>query len=114
VDARGLLSDEQRLLALLTAAYVADISKTALSMRRLSSSSSVRDDGVGGAQPEGSRLLGLTDRLAVPDGRLRVESPPDGGTLVAAVIPVAAACRMNVRAVAIDESSGASPRGRRR
>jgi PAS domain S-box-containing protein len=49
----------------------------------------VRDDGVGGALPGGSGLLGLADRLAVLDGQLRVESPADGGTLVAAVIPVA-------------------------
>jgi signal transduction histidine kinase len=48
----------------------------------------VRDDGVGGARPEGSGLVGLADRLAVLDGRLRVESPADGGTLVAADIPV--------------------------
>jgi signal transduction histidine kinase len=48
----------------------------------------VRDDGVGGARPDGSGLLGLTDRLAVLDGELRVESPADGGTLVAADIPV--------------------------
>jgi signal transduction histidine kinase len=48
----------------------------------------VRDDGVGGAQPDGSGLLGLADRLAVLDGRLRIESPADGGTLVAAAIPV--------------------------
>jgi signal transduction histidine kinase len=44
----------------------------------------VRDDGVGGARPEGSGLLGLRDRLAVLDGRLHVESPLEGGTLVAA------------------------------
>jgi signal transduction histidine kinase len=48
----------------------------------------VRDDGVGGARPDGSGLLGLRDRLAVLDGRLRVESPADGGTLVAAEIPL--------------------------
>jgi signal transduction histidine kinase len=48
----------------------------------------VRDDGVGGARPEGSGLLGLADRLAVLDGRLRVESPVDGGTLVAADFPL--------------------------
>ena len=48
----------------------------------------VRDDGVGGARPDGSGLLGLADRLAVLDGSLRVESPPDGGTLVAADIPL--------------------------
>ena len=49
----------------------------------------VRDDGVGGARPDGSGLLGLADRLAVLDGRLLIESPADGGTLVAAHIPVA-------------------------
>jgi signal transduction histidine kinase len=48
----------------------------------------VRDDGVGGARPDGSGLLGVTDRLAALDGRLRLESPDDGGTLVEATIPV--------------------------
>ena len=47
----------------------------------------VRDDGIGGARPDGSGLLGLADRLAVLDGKLRVESPADGGTLVVADIP---------------------------
>jgi signal transduction histidine kinase len=50
----------------------------------------VRDDGVGGARPGGSGLLGLADRLAVLDGRLVIESPPGAGTLVAAHIPVRA------------------------
>jgi signal transduction histidine kinase len=48
----------------------------------------VRDDGVGGVRPEGSGLVGLADRVAALDGRLRVESPADGGTLVAAAIPL--------------------------
>jgi signal transduction histidine kinase len=48
----------------------------------------VRDDGVGGAQPAGSGLVGLEDRLAVLDGQLRVETPPDGGTVVTAAIPL--------------------------
>jgi signal transduction histidine kinase len=48
----------------------------------------VRDDGVGGARPDGSGLLGLADRVAVLDGRLRVEIPVDGGTLVAADFPL--------------------------
>jgi signal transduction histidine kinase len=48
----------------------------------------VRDDGIGGARSDGSGFLGLADRLAVLDGQLRVESPADGGTLVAAEIPV--------------------------
>jgi signal transduction histidine kinase len=46
----------------------------------------VRDDGVGGARPDGSGLLGLADRLAALGGQLRIESPADGGTLVAADI----------------------------
>jgi signal transduction histidine kinase len=50
----------------------------------------VRDDGVGGARPDGSGLQGLSDRLAALDGRLRIESPADGGTLVVATIPIPA------------------------
>jgi signal transduction histidine kinase len=48
----------------------------------------VRDDGAGGAHLEGSGLVGLADRLAALDGELQVESPPGGGTLVAADIPL--------------------------
>ena len=44
---------------------------------------------MGGARTDGSGLLGLADRLATLDGRLDVESPADGGTLVAAAIPLA-------------------------
>jgi len=49
----------------------------------------VADDGVGGADPGGgSGLRGLADRVAVLDGRLRVESPAAGGTRVVAEIPL--------------------------
>ncbi|MEA2150005.1 MAG: hypothetical protein QOD69_1835 [Solirubrobacteraceae bacterium] len=49
----------------------------------------VRDDGVGGARSDrGSGLLGLRDRAAALDGELRVESPPGGGTVVAATLPI--------------------------
>jgi signal transduction histidine kinase len=48
----------------------------------------VRDDGVGGASPAGTGLVGLADRLAVLDGRLEVDSPPDAGTRLAATIPL--------------------------
>jgi signal transduction histidine kinase len=50
----------------------------------------VRDDGVGGARPDGggSGLIGLADRLAAVDGELRVDSRADSGTLVAAAIPL--------------------------
>jgi signal transduction histidine kinase len=48
----------------------------------------VRDDGVGGAHPDGVGLLRIADRLAAIQGRLRVESPPNGGTLIAATLPL--------------------------
>ncbi|MDX6656622.1 MAG: hypothetical protein QOH62_1415 [Solirubrobacteraceae bacterium] len=48
----------------------------------------VRDDGIGGAQPAGSGLVGLADRLAAIDGELRIESPGHRGTLIAAAIPL--------------------------
>ena len=48
----------------------------------------VRDDGVGGADPSrGTGLTGLKDRLAALDGRLEVDSPEGGGTVVRADIP---------------------------
>ena len=53
----------------------------------------VRDDGVGGAKRNGSGLTGLTDRLAALDGELRVESPADCGTLVAATIALVPDCQ---------------------
>jgi signal transduction histidine kinase len=49
----------------------------------------VRDDGVGGVRPEGRGLQGLVDRLAALHGQLQIASPADGGTLVAAAIPIA-------------------------
>ena len=48
----------------------------------------VSDDGIGGARPDGSGFVGLADRLAVLDGRLRVHSPTGGGTVVTADIPL--------------------------
>jgi signal transduction histidine kinase len=48
----------------------------------------VRDDGIGGADASrGTGLTGLADRLAALDGRLEVESPNGGGTVVRADIP---------------------------
>ncbi|HEU0304593.1 MAG TPA: sensor histidine kinase, partial [Gaiellaceae bacterium] len=48
----------------------------------------VADDGVGGAQAvNGSGLRGLADRVEAVGGRLRVESPPSGGTQVVGEIP---------------------------
>ena len=47
----------------------------------------VIDEGVGGADPGGSGLRGLADRLAVVDGTLTVLSPPGGGTRIRMVVP---------------------------
>jgi signal transduction histidine kinase len=47
------------------------------------------DDGVGRADPaRGSGLRGLADRVEALQGRLRVESPPGGGTRLLAEIPL--------------------------
>jgi GAF domain-containing protein len=48
----------------------------------------VRDDGVGGADPDGHGLLGMADRVGALGGRLKVDSPTGGGTLVAATLPL--------------------------
>jgi signal transduction histidine kinase len=49
----------------------------------------VADDGAGGADPErGSGLRGLRDRVATLDGRLVVDSPPGGGTVVRVELPL--------------------------
>jgi len=48
----------------------------------------VRDDGVGGAVRDGAGLVGLHDRVAALGGRLRVDTPLDGGTLIAATLPL--------------------------
>lgn len=49
----------------------------------------VADDGIGGARATpGSGLAGLADRLAAVGGSLEVDSPPDGGTTIRALLPV--------------------------
>ncbi|MDP9868106.1 MULTISPECIES: sensor histidine kinase [Streptosporangium] len=50
----------------------------------------IRDDGVGGADPsKGTGLTGLSDRLAVVDGRMSLSSPAGGPTLMRVEIPCA-------------------------
>ena len=50
----------------------------------------VGDDGIGGVDARrGSGLRGLADRVDALGGRLRVESPPGGGTRVEAILPTA-------------------------
>jgi PAS domain S-box-containing protein len=50
----------------------------------------VRDDGTGGADPDGQGLVGIRDRVTTLGGRLTIESPAGGGTLVAATLPLSA------------------------
>jgi len=47
----------------------------------------VRDDGGGGADPAGAGLRGLRDRVSAVDGRIDVQSPPGGPTVIAAELP---------------------------
>jgi signal transduction histidine kinase len=47
----------------------------------------VSDDGIGGANPGGPGLSGLADRVSGVDGRLTVESPSGGPTIIAAELP---------------------------
>ena len=49
----------------------------------------VRDDGLGGADPDGDGLVGLDDRVAALGGEMRIHSPPGEGTLIAATLPLA-------------------------
>jgi PAS domain S-box-containing protein len=50
----------------------------------------VRDDGIGGASPgpETSGLVGLSDRIGAIGGTLDITSPPSGGTLLRACVPI--------------------------
>jgi signal transduction histidine kinase len=47
----------------------------------------ISDDGIGGADPDGAGLSGLADRASGVDGRLTVESPRGGPTIIAAELP---------------------------
>jgi PAS domain S-box-containing protein len=49
----------------------------------------VRDDGVGGAEPDGHGLVGLADRVHALGGRLRIDSTEGSGTAVVARLPLA-------------------------
>jgi signal transduction histidine kinase len=47
----------------------------------------VSDDGIGGANADSPGLSGLADRVSGVDGRLSVESPSGGPTIIAAELP---------------------------
>jgi signal transduction histidine kinase len=48
---------------------------------------SIADDGPGGADPAGSGLTGLRQRVEALDGELAVTSDPGAGTRIRAVLP---------------------------
>jgi signal transduction histidine kinase len=49
----------------------------------------VRDDGIGGADPEGHGLLGIGDRVTALGGRITIVSPPGEGTSLGVDLPLA-------------------------
>ncbi|MHA7263693.1 GAF domain-containing sensor histidine kinase [Arthrobacter sp. TMN-37] len=54
----------------------------------------VRDDGVGGADPDmGTGLTGLTDRIEAAGGRITIASPPGSGTDLEVTLPLSSASR---------------------
>jgi signal transduction histidine kinase len=65
----------------------------------------VSDGGAGGADPRGHGLRGLRDRVATVDGVMRVVSPPGGGTVIEARLPLRAA-----PGAPANERSGSGPR----
>ncbi|MDP1849212.1 MAG: PAS domain-containing protein [Solirubrobacteraceae bacterium] len=72
-------------------AKYAEASRAWVSLRRVDGDVHVEvgDDGVGGADPAGTGLQGLCDRLAVLAGELHIDSPAGGGTIVRARVPAA-------------------------
>ena len=49
---------------------------------------SIRDDGIGGADPtNGSGLIGLKDRVEALGGQMAISSPPASGTSLLVEIP---------------------------
>jgi len=76
--------------AITNVAKYAQASHAKVAVRRSNGTATVtvRDDGVGGADPaRGSGLRGLAARVEALNGRLEIDSQPDGGTVVTAQIP---------------------------
>jgi signal transduction histidine kinase len=76
--------------ALTNVAKHADATRAAVVVRRLDGLLRVvvTDDGVGGADPAlGTGLRGLADRVSGVDGRLHVDSPPGGPTVLTVELP---------------------------
>jgi signal transduction histidine kinase len=76
---------------LANAAKYAQASRVEVSLTLLNGSLllSIRDDGVGGADPaRGSGLVGLTDRVEALGGSISVQSRPGAGTQITAELPL--------------------------
>jgi signal transduction histidine kinase len=67
----------------------ASVAEVQVEMRDGTLHVSIRDDGVGGADPsQGSGLLGLIDRVEALGGTIAVTSPPGQGTSMVLDLPV--------------------------
>jgi signal transduction histidine kinase len=67
---------------------------------------SIRDDGVGGADPNrGSGLTGLRDRIEGLGGQIKIESPSGGGTLIEVQIPIGEASDRNEPDVLLSQAA---------
>jgi signal transduction histidine kinase len=77
--------------ALANAAKHARATAVTINARRLDGELLVEvgDDGSGGANPDGSGLRGLADRVAALDGHLHIHSPAGQGTRITAELPCA-------------------------
>jgi signal transduction histidine kinase len=49
----------------------------------------IADDGIGGADPAGSGLANITDRVSALNGSTIIDSPPGNGTRIVVSIPCA-------------------------
>lgn len=77
--------------ALTNAAKHAQATAVRVTVRRVAQTLRVvvEDDGVGGADPSGSGLTGLADRVGGVDGALHVQSPVGGPTVITVELPCA-------------------------
>jgi signal transduction histidine kinase len=48
----------------------------------------VRDDGVGGADPSGHGLVGMSDRVTALGGTIEIDSPESGDTHIVVGLPL--------------------------
>jgi signal transduction histidine kinase len=89
-------ADQERALyyvgleALTNAVKHAGATSATISLTRVGDTLSltIRDDGAGGADPSGTGLLGLADRLATYGGMLQVQSAPGAGSTLTATMPI--------------------------